>query len=101
MKNTGVVADVTAAKNHYDSALRSGNGVATMKQRLMNVLFNNVDDILEAFKFEAELAEERLKNEQMQKDMEALRNALEEADKENETLRGVGKKGKEKPGDAT
>ena len=101
MKNTGVVADVTVAKNHYDSALRSGNGVATMKQRLMNVLFNNVDDILEAFKFEAELAEERLKNERLQKDMEALQDALESADKENETLRAAGKKGKEKPGDAT
>lgn len=101
MKNTSVVADVTAAKNHYDSALRSGNGVATMKQRLMNVLFNNVDDILEAFKFEAEIAEERLKNERLQKDMEALQDALEVADKENETLRSAGKKGKEKPGDAT
>lgn len=101
MKNTSVVADVTAAKNHYDSARRSGNGVATMKQRLMNVLFNNVDDILEAFKFEAEIAEERLKNERLQKDMEALQDALEVADKENETLRSAGKKGKEKPGDAT
>lgn len=101
MKNENVVADVTAAKNHYDSALRSGNGVATMKQRLMNVLFNNVDDILEAFKFEAEIAEERLKNERLQKDMEALQDALEVADKENETLRSAGKKGKEKPGDAT
>lgn len=101
MKNANVVADVTAAKNHYDSALRSGNGVATMKQRLMNVLFNNADDILEAFKFEAELAEERLKNERLQKDMEALQDALEAADKENETLRAAGKKGKEKPGDAT
>lgn len=101
MKNENVVADVTAAKNHYDSALRSGNGVATMKQRLMNVLFNNVDDILEAFKFEAEIAEERLKNERSQKDMEALQDALEVADKENETLRSAGKKGKEKPGDAT
>ena len=60
MKNENVVADVTAAKNHYDSALRSGNGVATMKQRLMNVLFNNVNDVLEAFKFETELTEERL-----------------------------------------
>lgn len=101
MKNENVVADVTAAKNHYDSALRSGNGVATMKQRLMNVLFNNVNDVLEAFKFEAELTEERLKNERLQKDMEALQNALEEADKENETLRTVGKKGKEKSGGTT
>nr|DAO42644.1 MAG TPA: hypothetical protein [Caudoviricetes sp.] len=72
-----------------------------MKQRLMNVLFNNVNDVLEAFKFEAELTEERLKNERLQKDMEALQNALDEADKENETLRAVGKKGKEKSGGTT
>ncbi len=96
MKNANMVADVTAAKNHYDSALRSGNGVATMKQRLMNALFNNVDDLMESFKFEQELAEEQRKNEQMRADMESLQNALEEADKENEALRtAAGKKKQE------
>ena len=59
------------------------------------------NDVLDAFKFEAELTEERLKNERLQKDMEALQNALEEADKENETLRAAGKKGKEKSGGTT
>ena len=92
MKNANVKSDVEVAKNHYDAALMSGNGVATMKTRLMNTLFNNVDDIIEMFTLEQKVAEAQAEAERLREENKVLSEALEEADRENDRLRKPGGK---------
>lgn len=82
---TGLYDLVNLAKNEYDAAVRSGNGIQGKRTALSNILFNHVDDIMSRMRENADLLRE---NDQLRADIKSLEAALEEADKKARTAKG-------------
>lgn len=84
------------AKAELDNAVHTGNGIASKRTALSNILFNNVDEIMKVMTAEHDFETEReaLKREitQYEGDIAALNDALAEADKEIAKLRSTKKK---------
>lgn len=76
---TGLYDLVNLAKNEYDAAVRSGNGIQGKRTALSNILFNHVDDIMSRMRENADLLRE---NDQLRADIKALEAALAESDAE-------------------
>ena len=81
---TGLYDLVNLAKNEYDAAVRSGNGIQGKRTALSNILFNHVDDIMSRMRENADLLRE---NDQLRADIKSLESALEEADKKARTAK--------------
>lgn len=81
---------VYTAKAHLDRAKLSENGVHTMRTRLGNVLLNNVDGILKGLKVAID-AEKKIQS--LERDVESLQVALDEADKVATATKAKGKHG--------
>lgn len=86
---TDLYNSIFRAKNEYDEAVRSGNGLHGKRNALANVLFNNVEDIMADMTKVAEFDKER---ERYISDIAALNAALEESDKELAKMRSTRKK---------
>lgn len=80
------------AKAALEAAKRSGNGVSGMSTRLSNLLFNHVNEIMEALKTAESSAK---KVSALERDVESLQAALDEADARAKTA-VAGKPAKEK-----
>lgn len=76
---TGLYDLVNLAKNEYDAAVRSGNGILSKRAALSNILFNHVDDIMSRMRENTDLLRE---NDQLRADIKALEAALAESDAE-------------------
>lgn len=81
---TGLYDLMNLAKNEYDAAVRSGNGIQGKRTALSNILFNHVDDIMSRMRENADLLRE---NDQLRADIKSLESALEEADKKARTAK--------------
>ena len=81
---TGLYDLVNLAKNEYDAAVRSGNGILSKRAALSNILFNHVDDIMSRMRENTDLLRE---NDQLRADIKSLEAALEEADKKARTAK--------------
>lgn len=81
---TGLYDLVNLAKNEYDAAVRSGNGILSKRAALSNILFNHVDDIMSRMRENTDLLRE---NDQLRADIKSLEAALEEADKKTRTTK--------------
>lgn len=68
---------VYQAKAALEAAKRSGNGVSGMSTRLSNLLYNHVDEIMDALK-NAESNAKKIAS--LERDVESLQTALDEAD---------------------
>lgn len=81
-----LMAVLESANAEYRAAQVRGSGITTARERLKNILFNNMDDIYAALK----------ESMSMQEEIDALDAALKEADdalkkREGEAKRGSGK----------
>ena len=81
---TGLYDLMNLAKNEYDAAVRSGNGIQGKRTALSNILFNHVDDIMSRMRENTDLLRE---NDQLRADIKSLESALEEADKKARTAK--------------